>query len=210
MCVFVCMCTCLCFGGGLDACTHSYWTRCWHLRGNVQENRMCMWVCTYMCVYVYMCVCVCACTCMRMPCVCAYAYACARVCACVCACAWCFCLCVYGCACGYMRNVCVLYRTWQSRRLLPRWTRGSCQRSTDPRLLRVSHITHMNGSRHTQQRFLSYVSMRHVAHMNEKSLPEIDKPKTAEGESFTHIHGLFHTYERVLSHVRTSHVAHVN
>ena len=84
--------------------------------------------------------------------------------------------------------------TWRIHTRLWRYMNASCRTyacrtyACIMLLIRISHVTHMNASRHTYKWVMSHIWMRH------------DKYTKAS----------WHTYEFVISHVRTRHVTRTN
>jgi len=67
----------------------------------------------------------------------------------------------------------------------------------------MSHVTHMNESRHTYEWVISHIWVSHVTHMNESC-------HTYEMSHVTHMNESCHTYEWVMSHIWMSHVTHMD
>ena len=67
---------------------------------------------------------------------------------------------------------------------------------TNPPLVQMGHVTHMNGSCHAYACVMLHIWMSHITHMNAACV--------------TYVNAWYHAYEWVMSHIWMSHVTHIN
>jgi len=75
---------------------------------------------------------------------------------------------------------------------------------------RTSHVTHMNESRHTQERVMWHIWMSHVTHKNESCHTHGWVTSHTRTSHVTPTNASRHTHECAMSHIWKSHVTHMN
>ena len=86
----------------------------------------------------------------------------------------------------------------------------STHMSIDSCRIRMSHVGHMNESRHSYEWVTPHIWMSHVTHMNESRHTYEWVTSLIWMSHVTHMNESRHTYEWVMSHVWMSHVTHMN